>query len=111
MWPCSIGTSGHEGWSVPCAFFTTRNSRSNKEEAFGLHLMTSSDSIWVMRITSINDDVSLFKIRLDLSDEIVDGRTGFDKKDDSSRLLQLAAELLDRVSADDVGASKSVLRL
>jgi hypothetical protein len=42
-----------------------------------------------MRVTAVNDDITLFEVRLELSDEVVDGSTGFDEEDDSSWSFQL----------------------
>jgi hypothetical protein len=57
-----------------------------------------------VRVTTVDDDVSLLHVRLELGDKVVDGLTGLDEEDDLSGGLELLAELLDRVSTDDVGA-------
>ena len=62
-----------------------------------------------MRVTTVNDDVTLLKVGLELSDEVIDGLTGLDKEDDSSRGLELGAELLDGVGTDNVGSLGLVL--
>jgi len=43
-------------------------------------------------------------VRFELTDEVVNGLTSLDEEDDSAGGLEALAELLDGVSADDVGA-------
>lgn len=66
--------------------------------------MGSSDRVGVVGVTTVNDDVTLLEVRLELSNEVVDGLTGLDEEDDSPRPLELSAELLNGVGANDVGA-------
>lgn len=60
-----------------------------------------------MRVSTINDDISLLEEWLELTDEVVNGLTGLDEENDSPGLGELAAELLDGVSTDNVGSCMS----
>jgi hypothetical protein len=102
--PCGIGTTGHEGRTVSGTLLTTRDTGTDKEETLGLELVGSSDRVGVVRVTTVNDDVALLEVGLELTDEVVDGLTGLDEEDDSPGLGELAAELLDRVGTNDVGS-------
>ena len=62
-----------------------------------------------MRVSTINDDISLLEERLELTDEVVNSLTGLDEENDSPGLGELAAELLDGVGTDDVGSCMSAL--
>jgi len=64
-----------------------------------------------VRVSTINDDISLLEERLELTDEIVNGLTGLDEENDSPGLGELAAELLDRVGTNNVGSCMSALRI
>ena len=57
-----------------------------------------------MRVSTINDDVTLLEVWLELSDKVVNSLTGLDEKNDSPGCSELAAELLDGVGTDNVGS-------
>jgi hypothetical protein len=62
-----------------------------------------------VRVSTINDDISLLEEGLELTDEVVNGLTGLDEENDSPGLGERAAELLDRVGTDNVGSCSSAL--
>jgi hypothetical protein len=102
--PRGRGATGHDGWAVAGTLLTTGDTGADEEEALGLELLRAADRVRVVRVATVNDDVTLLKVRLELADEVVDGRAGLDEEDDLARRLELLAELLDRVGADDLGA-------
>lgn len=104
MRPSGIRSTGHEGGTVSGTLLTTGNTGTDKEQTLLLELVSSSDRVGVVRVSTIDDDVTLLEVRLELADEVIDGLTGLDEKDDSSRSLELGAELLDRVGTDNVGS-------
>jgi hypothetical protein len=57
-----------------------------------------------VRVSAVNDDVTLLEVRLELLDEIVNGIASFHEKDDFAGSFKLRAELFDGVRANDVGA-------
>ena len=99
-------TTGHERGTITSALLTAGNTGTNEEEALGLELLGATDRVRVVRVTAVNDDVTLLEVRQELLNEGIDGRTSLDEKDDLARTLQLGAELLDRVSTLDVRACK-----
>ena len=100
-------TTGHEGRTVAGALLSSRNTRTNEQEALLLKLLGTSDGIGVMGVTTVNDDVALFEMGSELLDEGVNGRTGLDKEDDFAWPLKLSNELLDGMSTLDFGAYKT----
>jgi hypothetical protein len=102
--PGGVGTTGHERGSVPGTLLTTRDTRADEEETLLLELVASADRVGVVRVTAVNDDVPLLEVGLELGDEVVDGLSGLDEEDDTPWALEVLAELLDGVGADDVGA-------
>jgi len=60
-----------------------------------------------VRVSTINDDISLLEEWLELTNEVVNGLTGLDEENDSPGLGELAAELLDGVGTDNVGTCMS----
>ena len=60
-----------------------------------------------MRVTTVNDDVTLFEVGNKLLDEGIDSRASLDKQDDLTRTLELGNELLDGVSTLDICACKA----
>ena len=57
-----------------------------------------------MRVSTIDDDISLLEERLELTDEVVNSLTGLDEENDSPGLGELAAKLLNGVGTDNVGS-------
>ena len=102
--PGGVGSTGHEGGTVSGTLLTTRDTGADEEETLGLELVGSSDRVGVVRVTTVNDNVTLLEVRLELADEVVDGLAGLDEEDDSPGSLELGAELLDRVGTDNVGS-------
>lgn len=107
--PSGVGTTGHEGRTVTGTLLTTRDTGTDEQETLGLELVSSSDRVRVVRVTTVNDDVALLEEWLELSNEVVDGLTGLDEEDDSPWCSELLAELLNGVGTDDVGSLGLVL--
>lgn len=85
-------------------FFTAGNTRANEEKTFSLELFGASDRIRIVGVAAINDNIALFKVRNQLSDEIIDGRPGLHKKNDLAGTLKFGGEFLDRVGTLDLRA-------
>ena len=92
--PCSGRTTGHERGAIAGTLLTTRDTRADKEEALGLELLGATDRVRVVRVTAVNDDVTLLEVRQELLNEGIDGRTSLDEKDDFAGALELGNELL-----------------
>jgi hypothetical protein len=69
------------------ALFATRNTGSDVKEPFGLELMNTANGIRVVRVSAVNDDITLFEVRGQLIDEVINSGACFDKKDDLARTL------------------------
>lgn len=104
MGPGSIGTTGHEGRTVSGTLLTTRDTGTDKEQALGLELVGSSNRVGVVRVSTINDDIALLEVWLELTDKVVNGLTGLDEEDDSPGSSELLAKLLNGVGTNDVGS-------
>lgn len=104
--PSGGRATGHERGAVTGTLLTTRDTRADEKEALGLELEAAAGRVGVVRVTTVNDDVALVHVGEELSNEVVDGLAGLDKKDDTAGALELGAELLNRVGANDVGAYK-----
>ena len=104
VWPSGVRTTGHEGRTVSGTLLTTRDTGTDKQETLSLELVSSSDGVWVVRVSTVNDDVTLLEVWLELSDKVVDGLTGLDEEDDSSGSRGVFSELRDSVGPADVGS-------
>lgn len=102
--PGSNRTTGHHGRTVAGTLLTTRDTAADKEEALGLELLSATDGVGEVGVASVDDDITGLEEGQDLGNEVVDGRAGLDQHHDLARTLQLLAELLDRVSANNLGA-------
>lgn len=61
---------------------SSRNSHAHEQKTLSLELSGSSDGVWVVRISSVNDDVSLLHDGRELSDQSVDGLSSLNEEDD-----------------------------
>jgi len=109
--PGSGGTTWHEGGTITGTLLTTRDTRADEKEAFGFKLLGATDGIRVVRVTTIDDDVTLLQVGLELLDETVDSRTSLDEEDDLARALEFCAEFLDGVCTLNVGAYKDIVKV
>lgn len=101
MGPGLLVSTGHERGAVSGTLLTTGDTGTDKEDSLLVELLVSSVGIGEVRVTTIDDDVALLKVRKELVDERVDGLAGLDEENDSSGSLQESTELGDRVSADN----------
>ena len=103
MGPGGIGTTGHERRTVTGTFLTTRDTGANEEQALGFELVGAADGVGVVRVTTVNDDITLLDATLvqEELNEVVDGLAGHDEHHHTAGLLELGAELLDGVSTND----------
>jgi len=86
------------------ALFATRDTGTDIKEPFGFKLLNTANGIRVVRVSTVDDDITLFEVRGQLTDEVIDGGACFDKKDDLARTLELGDKFLDGVSTLDVSA-------
>ena len=80
--PGGLGSSGHHGRTVSGSLLSSGDSGSNEQETLGLELGGSSDRVGVVRVSTVNDDVSLLELRNELADEVVNSGSGLDEEDD-----------------------------
>lgn len=104
MRPCSGGTAGHERRAVAGTLLTTGDTTADEEETLGLKLLGTANGVGVVRVTTVDNDVTRLEVRDELLDESVDGRTSLDEQDDFTGALELGNELLNGVRALDLGA-------
>lgn len=104
MGPSGVGTTGHQRRTVTGTLLTAGNSGTDEQQALGLELVASTDGVGVVRVSTVNDDVALLEVGLELRNKVVDGFAGLDEEDDTAGRLELGAELLDRVGTNDVGS-------
>ena len=55
-----------------------------------------------MRVATVNDDITLFEVRSQLIDEVIDGASCFNEEDDLARTLELRDKFFDGVGPLDI---------
>ena len=105
--PGKCRTTGHEGRTIAGAFLSSRNPGTNKQETLLLELLRPADRVRVVRVTAIDDDITLVKKGDELLNKGVNGITGLNKENNFAWLLQLCNELIDRVSTLNLGTWKA----
>ena len=96
--------TGHERRAVTGTLLTTGDTRTYEKETFFLKFFGTADRVWVVGVTTIDDDVTRLEMGDELANEVIDSRAGLDEKNDFTRSLEFFAELLYRECTDDVGA-------
>ena len=86
------------------ALFATRDTGTDVKEPFGFKLLNTANGIRVVRVSTVNDDITLFEVRGQLVDKVIDGGACFDKKDDLAGTFELGDKFFDGVSTLDVSA-------
>ena len=85
---------------------SSRNTRTNKQETLRLELPSPADRVGIVRVTAINDDITLLEMGNELLNKGVNSITSLYEEDNFAWFFQLCNELLNRVSTLDVGALK-----
>lgn len=99
--PSFFVTTGHEGRTITGTLLTTGDTRTDETDTLGGEVLGAAVGVGEVRVTTVDDDISLFKVWKDGLNEIIDGLAGHDKEHNATGLLQLGAELLDGVSTND----------
>jgi hypothetical protein len=102
--PGSVGTTGHEGRTIASTFLTTRDTGADEKNTLLLKVFSAANGVREVRVTTVNDDITLLEVGKELLDEIVNGRTSLDKEHDLAWALKLGAKFLDGVSSNNLGA-------
>ena len=102
--PGGFVTTGHERRTVTGTLLTTGDTGADESETLAGQVLCSAVGVGVVGVATVNDDVALLKVGLELTDKVVDGLSGLDEEDDSSRGLELGTELFNRVGTDNVGS-------
>ncbi|CAY80197.1 hypothetical protein P301_H11691 [Saccharomyces cerevisiae P301] len=101
MWPSFFRTTWHQRWTVTGTFLTTGDTRTNEKNTLLLQFFVTSIRIWEVRVTTIDDNITLFQKWDDLVDQSVNWSTSFNQKHDLSRSLQFGDEIFNGSSTDD----------
>ena len=102
--PGSRRTTGHKRGAIAGALLAAGHTGTDEKEALGFKFLNTADGIRVVRVATVNDDITLFEVGGQLIDEVIDSRAGFDEEDDLARALEFGNELFNRVSSLNVGA-------
>lgn len=86
---------------------SSRDAGTDKQETFRLELLRPSDGVGVVRITAINDDITLLEVGDELLNEGVNSISSFNKEDDFARLLQLGNEFLNGMGTLNICACRA----
>lgn len=100
-WPGLLVTTGHERGTITGTLLTTGNTGSDESETLLGKVLCSAVAVWVVRVSTVNDDVALFDERKQLLNEVIDGRTSHDQEHDAAGGLELGDKLLDGVGTHD----------
>jgi hypothetical protein len=86
--PGIMRTTGHERGAITGAFLTTGHTRSNEEESLGFEFLDATDCIGIVRVSAVDDDVTLFEMGGQLLDEVIYSGPSFNEKDDLAWTLE-----------------------
>jgi len=101
VWPRFFIATRHQARAVARTFLTSRDTGTDEADSLLSQVFASAIGIRVMRVSTIDDDVTLLTKRKHSLDEIVDGLSGLDEEHHAAGLLEHRHELLDGVGAND----------
>lgn len=99
-----VRATGHERGAVASTLLASRHTRSDEKEALGFQLMRAANGVGVVRVSTVDDNVTLLEVGSQLLDKGVHGGAGLDEEDHLARALELGNKLLNRVCAHDICA-------
>jgi hypothetical protein len=99
--PGLLVATGHQRRAISSTLLTTRDTRADESDTLGSKVLGAAVGVGEVRVTTINDDVTLVEERQKLLNPVIDSRTGLDEEHDTTRRLELANELLVGVSANN----------
>ena len=99
--PGGLVATGHQRGAVAGTLLTTGDTAADEADALGSQLFSAAIAVGKVGVATVDDDVALIEVRQQTGDEVVDGLTSHDKEHDTTGTLQLGAELLDGVGAND----------
>lgn len=99
--PGLLMTTGHERGAVTGTLLTTGDTATDKAEALLGEVLGTAVAVGEVRVTTIDDDVTLVEVRQKGLDELINGFASHDQEHDTAGTLELGAELLDGVSTDN----------
>ena len=99
--PGGLITTGHDGRTVTGTLLTTGDTAADEADALALEVLGAAVAVGEVGVTTVNDDITLLKEGEEGLDEVIDGLAGHDEEHDTTRTLELGAELLDGVSTDN----------
>lgn len=97
VWPRSLVSSWHDGWTVSGTLLASRNTGTDEVDSLLFEVLGAAGGIWVVGVTTIDDDIALLEVWQKSLDEVVDWLSGHDEEHDAAWSLELLAELLDGV--------------
>jgi hypothetical protein len=103
--PGGLVTTGHEGRTVTGTLLTTGDTTADEVDALLGEVASAAVAVGVVRVTTVNDDITLLQERQEGLDEVIDGLASHDEKHDAAGTLEVLAELLDGVSTNNVGVA------
>ena len=85
--------TGHDGRPPPRAFLATGNAGANVKEALARKVFRAAASVRPMRVAAVDDDVTLFQVRQQIFNHMVDGVAGLDHQHDPPRSFERRRKL------------------
>ena len=92
----------HDGRAEQRALLAAGDAGADVEEALVLDVLAAPDRVREVAVAAVDDDVARLEVREDLLDEVVDGLAGLDEHHHLAGALEVRAELLDAVAADEL---------
>jgi hypothetical protein len=101
--PGLLVTTGHDGRTITGTLLTSRDTGTDKADTLGGEVFGAAVGVWEVRVTTIDDDVSLLDAALveEQLNEVIDWLSGHDEQHHAAWFLELLHEFLDAVCAHD----------
>ena len=99
--PGLLVTTGHERGTVAGTLLTTGDTAADEADALLLQVLGAAVAVGEVGVTTVDDDITLLEVGQKRLDELVNGVSGHDKEHDAARALELGAEFLYGVSANN----------
>lgn len=96
--PGFLVTTGHERGTVAGTLLTTGDTAADEAQALLGEVLSTAVAVREVRVATVDDDITGLEVGQEGLDELVDGLASHDEQHDTTRALELGAELLNGVS-------------
>jgi hypothetical protein len=103
IWPCLLIATGHDAGAGSSTLLASGNPGAHEADALFRQVSGAAGGVWVMRVTTVDDDVAFFHAALveEPLDEVINRPSGHDEHHRATEFSEHRDEVLDGAGTDN----------